>query len=283
MIDKKILFFDIDGTLVNFSCEMPDSTKYALKLLHQNGHSLVVSTGRSKSEVYPWLLDMEWDGLICAAGAYVEWNNKVIYSKYMDDLMIRTITEYIEKNNGTFILEGSTAIWEKRSLMEINRKHIENWIKASNGNGSHSLIPEAVLFDDISEVSFVHKLNFHGMDIDINLLENQLNMLLTSKGLPPVYAIKFNMGNTFNTSGEITLKGIHKSYGIELLLNASGFSNEHSIAFGDSLNDYEMIKNAGIGVAMGNACDSIKNVADLVTSHIDDNGIINAVRELRLI
>ena len=283
MTGNKIIFFDIDGTLVDFSCHMPDSTKDALKLLRKNGHRLIISTGRSKSEVYPWLLDMEWDGLICAAGAYVEFNGSIIYSKYMEPSMVKLLTEYIESHNGTYILEGSEAIWEKKELIEQNRINIENWIRESHGDGNTPLIPKAAAFDNICQVSHIHKLNFHGMDMDINIMENEINTLLSKANMPGIHAIKFNMGNHFSTSGEITLTGIHKSHGMNLLLEASGYTKDSSIAFGDSLNDYEMIQNAGMGIAMGNACDSIKNAADYVTDHINENGIYNAAKKLRLI
>ncbi len=69
----------------------------------------------------------------------------------------------------------------------------------------------------------------------------------------------------------------------DMLLKTSGFDVSESIAFGDSLNDYEMIKNAGIGIAMGNACDALKDAAHIVTSHIDENGIFNAAVRLGLI
>ena len=280
---SKIIFFEVDGTLVNFSCQMPDSTRTALKLLHENGHKLVVSTGRSKSEVYPWLLSMDWDGLICGAGAYVEWNKKEIYARYMSDRMVEIIVEYIESRGGTYILEGSSAIWERDILVDKNRALIEEWIKASNGNGVDAPIPKARLFSHISEASHIHKLNFHGMDMDSAVMEKELNRLLSGEGLGKVKAIRFNNGNVFVTSGEITMEGIHKSFGIDMLLKTSGFDVSESIAFGDSLNDYEMIKNAGIGIAMGNACDALKDAAHIVTSHIDENGIFNAAVRLGLI
>lgn len=280
---SNILFFDVDGTLVNFSCQMPESTRVALELLHKNGHKLVISTGRSKSEVYPWLLSMDWDGLICGAGAYVEWNGNEIYAKYMSDRMVEILVNYIESKNGTYILEGSSAIWERDILVKKNRALIEEWIKASNGNGVDQPIPKARIFSHISEVNHIHKLNFHGIDMDASVMEKEINGLLSSEGLGNIKAIRFNNGNVFVTSGEITMEGIHKSFGIDMLLKASGYAAAESIAFGDSLNDYEMIKNAGTGIAMGNACDSLKGAADIVTSHIDDNGIYNAVKRLGLI
>lgn len=283
MDSKKIIFFDIDGTLVNYSCTMPESTKKALTLLRQNGHSLVVSTGRSKSEVYPWLLDMPWDGLICAAGAYVEWNNDIVHAEYMTDTTLKILTDYIESHGGTYILEGSTDIWEKESLMASNKIFMAQWISSCHGSGSIMPIPEAVPFSTLSQVHHIHKLNFHGLNIDVSIMENQLNAILLEAKMPPIHAIRFNMGNVFNSSGEITLEGVHKSYGIEKLLSASGFSINDSIAFGDSMNDYEMLQTVSIGVAMGNACDALKNIADIVTTHIDEDGIYTGVKRLGLI
>lgn len=280
---SKIIFFDVDGTLVNFSCRMPESTRTALELLHKNGHKLVISTGRSKSEVYPWLLSMDWDGLICGAGAYVEWNKKEIYAKYMSDRMVELIVDYIEGKGGTYILEGSSDIWERDVLVKKNRTLIDEWIKSSNGNGVDAPIPKARLFSHISEVNHIHKLNFHGIDMDAAVMEKEINSLLSCEELGTIKAIRFNNGNVFVTSGEITMEGIHKSFGIDMLLKASGFDASESIAFGDSLNDYEMIKNAGTGIAMGNACDLLKEAADMVTSHIDEDGIYNAVKRLGLI
>ena len=280
---SNIIFFDVDGTLVNFSCQMPESTRKALKKLHENGHKLVVSTGRSKSEVYPWLLSMDWDGLVCGAGAYVEWNGNEIYAKYMSDRMVEILVNYIEGKNGTYILEGSSAIWEKDILVKKNREFIEKWIKASNGNGVDEPIPKARLFSHISEISHIHKLNFHGIDMEPSVMENEINGLLRNEGLGSIKAIRFNSGNFFATSGEITMEGIHKSFGIDMLLKTAGYTADKSIAFGDSLNDLEMLQNAGIGVAMGNACDELKKVADLVTDHIDEDGIYNAACKLKLI
>ena len=65
----KALFFDIDGTLVNFQGKMPDSAKQALMQVKKNGHQIVICSGRSVCQIYPWLLDLGFDGLIAAAGA----------------------------------------------------------------------------------------------------------------------------------------------------------------------------------------------------------------------
>lgn len=85
------------------------------------------------------------------------------------------------------------------------------------------------------------------------------------------------------SSGEITQAGINKAYGMEKLLTYLGKTREDAIAFGDGPNDLEMLSYAGIGVAMGNADDSVKEKADMVTARIDEDGIFLALRKLKII
>ena len=70
----------------------------------------------------------------------------------------------------------------------------------------------------------------------------------------------------------------NKSKGIEALLNHLGIKKEEAIAIGDGHNDAEMIEYVGLGIAMGNAIEKCKKVADYITSDIDDNGIYNAFK-----
>ena len=68
---EKIVFLDIDGTLVNFNQQMPESTWKALKEARENGHKLVLCTGRTYGHIYPWLLEIGFDAIVASAGAYV--------------------------------------------------------------------------------------------------------------------------------------------------------------------------------------------------------------------
>ena len=83
-------------------------------------------------------------------------------------------------------------------------------------------------------------------------------------------------------SGEITIRGITKARGMERALDYYGIDRENSVGFGDAFNDLEMMEYAGIGVAMGNARDEVKEAADYVTDHIDRDGIAKAVEKLGL-
>ncbi len=82
------------------------------------------------------------------------------------------------------------------------------------------------------------------------------------------------------TYSEASIKGISKAEGIEFVLDKLNLDREFSVAVGDSLNDIDMIKYAGIGVAMGNAIDEVKAVADRVTDTCKDCGVAKIIREI---
>ncbi len=77
---------------------------------------------------------------------------------------------------------------------------------------------------------------------------------------------------------DITAKGADKGEGIKAMAEYCGFDAQNTIAFGDGGNDASMIKAAGIGIAMGNALESLKQEADYTTTSVDDDGILNALR-----
>ena len=85
------------------------------------------------------------------------------------------------------------------------------------------------------------------------------------------------------TSGEVTLAGITKSYGMKKLMDHISCTQSDTVAFGDGFNDLDMLQFAGTSVAMGNAADPIKNVADRVTARVDEDGILHALTQMALI
>lgn len=81
----------------------------------------------------------------------------------------------------------------------------------------------------------------------------------------------------------VTAKGVDKGKGVKSVAKYCGFSISEVMAFGDGGNDTNMLKVAGIGVAMGNAGNSLKKVADYVTTSVDDDGIKRALEYFHVI
>ena len=107
---QKIVFLDIDGTMVDFSGRIPASTKEALHRAAENGHKLVICSGRSRFQIYDELIDLGFSGIIGAAGAFVEAEGKEIYHAYIDEEHGKKSFEYLEKNGFLYCYQADDGI-----------------------------------------------------------------------------------------------------------------------------------------------------------------------------
>ena len=114
----KILFFDIDGTLVEFRGGMPDSSKEALLRAKENGHKIVLCTGRSKKQIYPWLLEIGFDGIVAAAGAYVECEGNVAFRHAMEREAIRKAVRHFRTWGAAYGFQTADAFVVHRDQAE---------------------------------------------------------------------------------------------------------------------------------------------------------------------
>ena len=86
-----------------------------------------------------------------------------------------------------------------------------------------------------------------------------------------------------DNSGELSVPNIHKANAIETLINYLGIERKNTYAFGDGMNDKEMLEQVNSGIAVGNAKEGLKAVADEITDNIDNNGIYNSMKKHNLI
>lgn len=270
---RKAIFFDIDGTLVNFQGRMPDSTRRALRQVQEDGHKIVICTGRSLCQIYPWLINMNFDGIIAAAGAYVECDKKIIYTHHMDRDTLTTVLALFHRVNASYAAQTKdmvivTADNKKRLLdrfssMGVNEDMaVQFWRSVQIGE-------YPVHRQDIE------KFTFFDADITTSGIREALSDFCDVTGM--------SFENPTDTSGEIVCKGINKSLGIKKYIEYIGITKEDTVAFGDGPNDMDMIEYAQVGVAMGNAIDELKERADYVTAGIDEDGIEHALKNLGLL
>ena len=252
-------FFDIDGTLLFGSHEMPDSTVQALHALQANGVKIFIATGRPPVHLphLPALQKVNWDGYVTMNGQYCFMaDGEVIYSKYIDPAALRTLLPYIEK--------------EKLSIGFVEKD-----------NCYFNLIDER-------SANFAKELGQGTADIAARIAQNPIYQL--SAFLPDNYEEEFlrrcpgclavRWSPDF---ADILPEGGGKPNGLAAMLKHFGWTRDEAIAFGDGGNDVAMLEYAGIGVAMGNACDDAKTAADYVTTDIDQDGIAKALRHFGLV
>ncbi len=270
----KVLFFDIDGTLVNFAGVMPESTKDALRRARKNGHKVILCTGRSKCQIHEWLKEFGVDGMICAAGAYVEYRGKVISHHVVESAALAKVIDFLEKENivyGIQCTEYSVCTTSGiRTMLKMfkERFHMEE-------EQIQTLFGETKFDDNPRMRTDVDKMIYYDSPIGIaqvrKILAPEFDVTLSSFEKPD------------ETSGEITQAGITKSYGMKQILGHLSMNSVDAIAFGDGPNDLDMLEYAGIGVAMGNAGESVKKAANMVTEHVDRDGVYLAMEKLGLL
>lgn len=122
---QKIIFMDVDGTLVNDHGEIPESAKLAVRKARENGHLVYLSTGRSKSELFSHVLEVGFDGIIGAAGGYIEVGEAVLFHERMKQEDIELIVEYFNRNEIDFFLEANSGIYASQNC----KKHFRSIIK----------------------------------------------------------------------------------------------------------------------------------------------------------
>ncbi len=275
----KIIFIDVDGTLLNYENKLPKSAEAAIKSARKNGHRVYICTGRSRAEVYPYLWDIGLDGMIGGNGSYVEDEGNVVMHQLIskeqakhivDWLLDRKLEFYLESNNGLFASENFETRGEPVMQEYSRRKGKENANKLTVKDIYPEMIYGGELYrDDLNKVSFI-----------LESYQDHLDSIAEFPDLKP---------GTWGGVGEIALfgdlgvKDITKANAINHLLVYLDADLEDTIAFGDAKIDIPMLEYCKVGVAMGSGGDEIKSMADYVTDGVDEDGLYNAFVHLGLI
>lgn len=282
-MNQKVLFFDIDGTLVNFQTQMPDSAKRALRQAQRNGHKIFLATGRGKAQIYPFLLDFGFDGIIAAAGAYVEYDGKILHHEMFGKERIQKIVDLFTSNDTTFMLQMTEGcVLTHAGIIRFVRS-LGFPVRDDQADKVLAIVQRSlgrVVLDDEVETfpqRYQNTENLLYTDSPISREEIQAIIGSDLRVVPPSFS------DPKPDQGEITISGVKKSLAIEQTAQKIGAELEDTIAFGDGANDVEMLRAAGIGVAMGNAIPEAKEAADFVTKDIDDDGIAYAMQQLGVI
>ena len=281
-MDKKIIFLDIDGTLVADDGWVPASAADACRQARLNGHEIYLCTGRSKPEIYDFIMEIGFDGIIGAGGGFVELHDGMLYHKTVPAIEVRRMVDFFNQHDVDFYLESNGGLFASKNFLP----HVEGCIYGDLDND-----PDARRRKEEQPHPFIEGLIYGEEDLyktDVNKA-----CFLQSDTLP-FAQIKAEFENAFDTiqctvpqfgddSGELMVPGIHKATAIEALLTHLGLPKERTIAIGDGLNDLEMFDYCAIGIAMGNAKEELKSIADHVTGSVDEDGLHQAFRTFGLI
>ena len=262
-METKIAFFDIDGTLVNVPNGMMHPTAQTVRVLNefkQLGHKIVIATARG--EVPESVANIEFDGYICNDGHYIRFGGETLIDEQFDPAMVQQQLDVYQKYHGRSMFNGHNGSWcaffddelvvKHRAMFAGTTKRPSDVIEEFSAKDVKA-ISCCVLFDSADELwSAYHE------------LENDFTMIPYDTGLIRM---------------DVYCKGFTKGTACQYLYQKLGIDFENTYAFGDGINDMEMIKLVKHGIAMGNAIAELKEVASEVTESVDNDGIAQSFKK----
>lgn len=259
-MNTPIIFLDVDGTLVSFNThKVPESAITALKEAHKNGARIVIATGRPITDLKE-ISEIPYDAVIALNGSDISLRDgKRISTHPIPSEEFNRSMKLADKYGFIIGIENDKGV-----IVNRHGDVLVEWAELV----AHRVPPVVDLYKEYSE-STCCQLCFFCDEATQNKVMKDLPLLNASRW-NPLFA-------------DINIKGIDKSTGIDEICSYYGCSKSDTIAFGDGGNDIPMIKRAAIGIAMGNAGDEVKSVADFVTDSVDDNGIYNALVRMKII
>lgn len=273
---KKIVFFDIDGTLVTYQNKLPRSTIEGIQVLKEKGHIPVISTGRPAKMLAPIAEALQIESYIALNGQYVVVNGEKIHSNTLPtDIVESLIRASYENDDRTFLLTEEKIIGNT-FMEEMMDPEFMTFVLTHFKDESPEVM--GVLFKHMTEKP-LKKETYENEEILTAFINS-------SESSDDYYRRKFpdlHITRATPIMGEVLMKGSHKATGMELIANHLKIPMKDTIAFGDSLNDLEIVETAGIGVAMGNGRKELKMVADYVTTDVADDGIYRGLKHVGVI
>ena len=260
IMEKQLIFFDIDGTLLDDDKKLPESTKYAVQRLKELGHEVAIATGRSPHMFKELREELEIDTYVSLNGQYVVYKENPVFTNPLDQDELQRLILTSEKLKSPLIFqdhEGLNANVQFHDYMNvsISSLKIKDVPLYEPEFYKHHPVYQTLLFCTEEE----EKAHYHGQ-----------------------YE-KFDIIRWHEFAVDILPTGGTKANGIRELVKYLGKSMENIYAFGDGLNDVEMLKFVKNSVAMGNAHKEAKKVAKHVTTSVHQNGILNGLEMVGLL
>ncbi|MBA9027029.1 MULTISPECIES: Cof-type HAD-IIB family hydrolase [Bacillaceae] len=236
----KLIALDMDGTLLDPDNKVTEENRQAIKAAEGQGVHVVLSTGRTFATCSDYAKSLELSSYLVTV------NGSEIYNEQ---------GKLVERN----IIQTDFVKW----MLDIcNQFKTDYWAVSC----------DRVYRDDIPEDLFASEWLKFGFNTSDNKAREEIIQLLKGNG-------QLEVSNSSPTNIEVNALGINKAKAIEVVCNRLGINMNEVMAVGDSLNDIMMIKEAGLGVAMGNAQEIVKETADWITATNEENGVAKAIEK----
>ena len=265
---QKLLFFDIDGTLLagGISGYVPDSTLRALRMAQEKGHYVLVNTGRTYSYMPTLMRKLPFDGYICGCGTQIFLNGREIYRNIIPANLRRNVISYFDQANLQGVFEGTNHCY-----FSPNTDNMASYIAFIQD--AYDKLSPTKTFDD-QELDYDKFVILYDENSDLPLFKELIkeDFDFIDRGSIGEYGF-----------AEIVPAGHSKATGIDIVTKKLGLTLDDCYVFGDSTNDLPMLNHVKHSIAMGNSDPEVLKVTEYVTTPVNRDGIYLAMKHYNLI
>ena len=262
-MNKKLIFFDIDGTLLDEqSGSVPASTIESIEKAQKNGHLCFINTGRPISTIDKVITDLPFDGYVCGCGTYIEYQQKILFHTELDFELRKKVIQSIDQYQVDAMLEGKSGVYFSQHLkhpfIQAIKKKYQDLHFQVHSFSSHEDVPFdklTVWYQPDTQIEAFKK----ALENDFLIIQRDIDFL------------------------EIVPLPYSKATGIQYLIDHLGYTLKDTISMGDSLNDLPMLTYTHESVAMGNSHPLLLDQVTYITTPVIQDGIQHALEHFHLI
>ncbi|AJS61161.1 Cof-type HAD-IIB family hydrolase [Paenibacillus sp. IHBB 10380] len=259
MSHNRIIFFDIDGTLLDHNKELPQSAERAIFDLKDRGYEVAIATGRAPFMFKDLREQLGIDTYVSYNGQYVVLRGEVIYTNPLNRKALQALTQLA-------LLHEHAMVYMDHEDMKANVPNDEFVTKTIN-------TLKAVVIPS-------HDPLYH---VDRDIYQSLLMCQTENESFYEEVFESFDFVRWHLNAVDVVPAGGTKAKGIRKITDKLGIAPEYQYAFGDALNDIEMLSTITNSVAMGNAIPEAKAAAKYVTKPVDEDGILHGLQMLGLL
>ena len=221
----KVIFLDVDGTLVDYEGRLPESAAAAVRKARENGHRVYICTGRSKAEVYPYLWDIGLDGMIGGNGSYVEDHGHVVMHQLITADQCRRVVDWLHERKLEFYLESNNGLFASEHFAEKAQPAMREYSRRK-GKADADSITVAAAFPDMIYGGELYRDDLNKVSYLLNSYEDFLE---TREQFPDLENNTWGGAGETALFGDLGVKGITKANAISSLLAYLGADREDNI------------------------------------------------------
>jgi len=266
----RIVFIDVDGTIIGPGNAVADSTLQAIAGARANGHLVYLCTGRSAADIHPRLQEIELDGAITNSGVFGTSRGERVIHRPMPDDAVRRMREFFAAEGVHYVLQTDDDLFFTDGMRRMLEAQFAGREDAPLDLDAFRLLADGEPIADVAKAVWVSPA--------ADTFPRAVEMLG-----PEFHVVRSSIVMGGESDGEVCETGTTKGSAIELMLTHLGAHTADAVGIGDSWNDVEMFEVVGHAVAMGNAHPELKALADSVTTDVTDDGVHNAFIALGLI